>query len=127
MSKSSILWEDMAKGTVLAPLVCDGGQARYAQAAGFQAVYMTGFGTASTLGIPDIGLLTLTEMAENLRRIAYCVEIPVIADADTGYGDAINVMRTVHEYERAGAAALHIEDKAWPKSCGYLSNKQVFP
>lgn len=89
---------------------------------------MTGYGTAAaTLGLPDIGLLTMTEMLANVRAIVDAVEIPVIADADTGYGNPVNVIRTVKEYEKAGAAALHIEDQVWPKRCGHMSGKQVIP
>jgi 2-methylisocitrate lyase-like PEP mutase family enzyme len=87
---------------------------------------MTGFGTAaSRLGRPDVGLLTLTEMADNARRIAQAVEIPVIADADTGYGNPINVIRTVQEYEAAGVAAVHIEDQVMPKKCGHMEGKEL--
>src|SRR5215475_3790476 len=114
-------------GMVVAPFVFDAFQARIAQAAGFQAVYMTGFGTAAARGFPDLGLLTMSEMVENIRAIARSVQIPVICDADTGYGNPVNVWRTVNEYERAGAAALHIEDQVWPKRCGFLAGKQVIP
>jgi 2-methylisocitrate lyase-like PEP mutase family enzyme len=102
-------------------------QAKIAEAAGFEAVYMTGFGTAASRGLPDIGLLTMTEMVQNVRWIAESVDVPVICDADTGYGNALNVARTVREYESAGAAALHIEDQVWPKRCGFLEGKQVIP
>ena len=102
-------------------------QAKIAEAAGFEGVYMTGFGTAAARGYPDLGLLTMTEMVNNVRSIARAVAIPVICDADTGYGNPINVARTVAEYEDAGAAALHIEDQVWPKRCGYLSGKEVIP
>ena len=83
--------------------------------AGFAAVYMTGAGTAATLGYPDFGLLTMSEMVGNAGRIAAAVELPVIADADTGYGNPINVRRTIREYEHAGVAGLHLEDQVWPK------------
>jgi 2-methylisocitrate lyase-like PEP mutase family enzyme len=87
---------------------------------------MTGFGTAaSRLSRPDVGLLTLTEMADNARRIAQAVQIPVIADADTGYGNPINVIRTVQEYEAAGVAAVHIEDQVMPKKCGHMEGKEL--
>ena len=112
---------------VLAPFVYDGLQAKAAEAAGFEAVYMTGFGTAAARGFPDLGLLSLDEMVANARTIARSVDVPVICDADTGYGNAINVQRTVHEYEAAGAAAIHIEDQVWPKRCGFLEGKQVIP
>jgi 2,3-dimethylmalate lyase len=100
--------------------------ARLVEQAGFDAVYMTGFGTtASLLGRPDVGLLGLSEMVDNARRITAAVDLPVLADADTGYGNQINVIRTVHDYERAGVAGLHIEDQILPKKCGHMENKQV--
>lgn len=114
-------------GMVVAPFVFDAFQARIAQAAGFQALYMTGFGTAAARGFPDVGLLTMAEMVENVRYIAGAVETPLICDADTGYGNPVNVYRTVRDYEAAGAAALHIEDQVWPKRCGFLAGKQVIP
>src|SRR6516225_5995636 len=110
---------------VVAPFVYDALQAKIAERVGFEAVYMTGFGTAAARGFPDLGLLTMSEMVENVRTIARSVQIPVICDADTGYGNPVNVWRTVNEYERAGAAALHIEDQVWPKRCGFLAGKQV--
>ena len=112
---------------LVAPFAWDGLQARLAQAAGFGAVYMTGFGTAAARGFPDLGLLTLSEMAENARALARSVEIPIVCDADTGYGGPLNAARTVREYEGAGAAALHLEDQVWPKRCGFLEGKQVIP
>ena len=102
--------------------------ARLVEEAGFDAVYMTGFGTAaSMLGRPDVGLVTMSEMVENAHRIARACELPVIADADTGYGNAINVVRTVQEYEQAGVAAIHLEDQVAPKKCGHMEGKQVLP
>ena len=115
------------KRPVVAPFVYDGLTAKLAQSAGFQAIYMTGFGTAASRGYPDLGLLTMSEMVSNVRTIAQAVELPVICDADTGYGNPINVWRTVREYEDAGAAALHIEDQVWPKRCGFMAGKQVVP
>jgi 2,3-dimethylmalate lyase len=113
---------------VLAPGAFDALSARLVEAAGFPAVYMTGFGSAaSLLGRPDVGLLGLAEMVDNARRIVEAVHVPVIADADTGYGNPLNVIRTVHEYERAGVAALHIEDQLAPKRCGHLEGKQLIP
>lgn len=112
---------------VVAPFVYDCLQARLVQRQGFKAVYMTGFGTAAARGFPDLGLLTMGEMVDNVRALARSVDIPVICDADTGYGEAINVQRTVREYEDAGAAALHIEDQVWPKRCGFMEGKQVIP
>lgn len=116
-----------APGMILAPFVFDGLQARIAEQAGFEAVYMTGFGTAAARGLPDLGLLSQSEMAENVRILARSIAIPAICDADTGYGNALNVMRTVREYEAAGAAALHIEDQVSPKRCGFLDGKEVIP
>jgi len=114
--------------TILAPGAFDPLAARLVEEAGFPAVYMTGFGTsAALLGRPDVGLLTMTEMADNAGRIAACVDIPVIADADTGYGNPLNVIRTVGAYEAAGVAALHIEDQVAPKKCGHMDGKQVIP
>jgi 2-methylisocitrate lyase-like PEP mutase family enzyme len=121
------LRELMAKGTVLAPFVFDGVQARLAEAAGFEAVYMTGFGTAASHGLPDMGLIGLGEMSGNAARVAASVHVPLIADADTGYGNETNIARTVSVYERAGVAALHIEDQEWPKRCGFLEGKRVIP
>lgn len=117
----------MARGCVTAPFVFDGVQAKLAEAAGFEAVYMTGFGTAASFGLPDLGLIGLGEMSANAARIAAAVGVPVIADADTGYGNESNIARTVGLYERAGVAALHIEDQDWPKRCGFLEGKRVIP
>ncbi len=115
-----------ADETILAPGAFDSLSARCVEEAGFSAVYMTGFGTAAALlGRPDVGLLTMTEMVENAARIAACVDIPLIADADTGYGNAINVIRTVGAYEAAGVAGIHIEDQVAPKKCGHLEGKLV--
>ena len=87
---------------------------------------MTGFGTAAgRLGRPDVGLLTMSEMVDNARRIADAVDVPLIADADTGYGNPLNVIRTVHEYEAAGVAAIHLEDQVAPKKCGHMDDKQL--
>ena len=111
---------------VLAPGVYDALGGRLVEEAGFDAVYMTGFGTAaSLLGRPDVGLLTMTEMVGNAARIVRATSLPVIADADTGYGNALNVIRTVQEYERAGVAAIHLEDQVAPKKCGHIEGKQV--
>jgi 2,3-dimethylmalate lyase len=113
-------------GPVIAPGAYDALSARLIEHAGFDLVYMTGFGsTASLLGRPDVGLLSATEMIDNAGRIASAVELPVLADADTGYGNAINVLRTVTAYEQAGVAGLHLEDQVSPKRCGHLSGKAV--
>jgi carboxyvinyl-carboxyphosphonate phosphorylmutase len=113
---------------VIAPGAFDGISARLIAEAGFEAIYMTGAGTAaSRIGQPDLGLITLTEMVSNAAAIVECTGLPVIADADTGYGNPLNVMRTVREYERAGAAAIHLEDQTFPKRCGHMEGKQVVP
>ncbi len=112
-------------GLIIAPGAYDCITARSIAQAGFGAVYMTGAGTAATLGYPDYGLLTMSEMADNAGRIAAAVDVPVIADADTGYGNELNATRTVREYERRGVAGLHIEDQDFPKKCGHLDNKAV--
>jgi 2,3-dimethylmalate lyase len=115
-------------GIIVAPGAYDCFTAKLIEREGFAAVYMTGAGTALTrLGKPDLGFATLSEMASNAAAIASTVSIPLIADADTGYGGALNVYRTVREYERAGVAALHIEDQVFPKRCGHLDGKQVVP
>jgi 2,3-dimethylmalate lyase len=112
-------------GMIVAPFVFDCMQAKLAARAGFDSVYMTGFGTAAARGYPDLGLLTMTEMVANARAISHAVNVPVICDADTGYGNPLNVWRTVREYEDAGASALHIEDQVFPKRCGFMAGKQV--
>src|SRR5690348_4050836 len=128
-SGGSALPDLLARGEmVLAPGCYDALGATLVEEAGFDAAYMTGFGTAaSRLGRPDIGLLTLSEMVDNARRIAQAVDVPVIADADTGYGNPINVIRTVREYEAAGVAAIHLEDQVMPKKCGHMEGKEVIP
>ncbi len=113
-------------GIVVAPGAYDGFSARLIEAAGFKAAYMTGAGTAAShLGQPDLGLTTLTEMATHASHLASCISLPLIADADTGYGNALNVVRTVREYEKAGVAGLHIEDQVAPKKCGHIAGKQI--
>src|SRR5499427_9314134 len=114
-------------GMVVAPGAYDCITAKLIEQAGFAAVYMTGAGTAAILGYPDFGLVTMSEMVANAQRIAAAVELPVIADADTGYGNELNVFRTVREYEKSGVAGLHIEDQEFPKKCGHLEGKQVIP
>jgi 2-methylisocitrate lyase-like PEP mutase family enzyme len=111
---------------IVAPGVYDGISAALVGKLGFPAAYMTGAGvSASGWGLPDIGLLTLTEMAERARVLAGLLDVPLIADADTGYGSPINVVRTVREYERAGVAAIQLEDQVFPKRCGHLAGKEV--
>jgi methylisocitrate lyase len=113
-------------GIIVAPGAYDCLTAKLIEREGFQAVYMTGAGTAVTrIGQPDLGFATLSEMISNAATIAAAVAVPLIADADTGYGGPLNVYRTVREYERAGVAALHIEDQVFPKRCGHLDGKQV--
>ena len=111
------------------PGAYDALSARLIVQAGFPAVYMTGFGTsASVLGQPDVGLLTMSEMVSRAAALAAVAgDVPLLADADTGYGNPINVRRTIREYERAGVAGLHIEDQVWPKKCGHMEGKQVIP
>jgi 2-methylisocitrate lyase-like PEP mutase family enzyme len=112
---------------IVAPGAYDGITAKLIAQAGFPVVYMTGAGTAATNGYPDYGLVTMTEMVENAGRIAAAVELPVVADADTGYGNELNVVRTVREYERRGVAGIHIEDQGFPKKCGHLDDKVIIP
>jgi carboxyvinyl-carboxyphosphonate phosphorylmutase len=113
-------------GIIVAPGAYDCLTAKLIEREGFPAVYMTGAGTAVTrLGQPDLGVATLSEMVANAAAIAATVSVPVIADADTGYGGVLNVRRTVRDYERAGIAGLHIEDQVFPKRCGHLDGKQV--
>jgi 2-methylisocitrate lyase-like PEP mutase family enzyme len=116
------------KQGLVVPGAYDCVSARLVERAGFQAVYMTGYGTsASRLGLPDLGFAGLAEMADHARNMASAVSIPLIADADTGYGNTLNVRRTVRMYETAGVAALHLEDQVLPKRCGHLAGKQVVP
>jgi 2-methylisocitrate lyase-like PEP mutase family enzyme len=112
-------------GLLVAPGAYDGIGARLVEQAGFPIVYMTGAGTAAALGFPDYGLVTLTEMAANAAVLARTVSIPVLADADTGYGNQLNVTRTVREFEAVGTSGIHIEDQVAPKRCGHLDGKQV--
>jgi 2-methylisocitrate lyase-like PEP mutase family enzyme len=112
---------------IVAPGVYDGMSARLVQRAGFAAVYATGGGIARSMGYPDLGLLGLTEVADRLSVIVEHAGVPVIADADTGYGNTLNVRRTIREFERAGVAALHLEDQTFPKRCGHLDDKTVVP
>jgi 2-methylisocitrate lyase-like PEP mutase family enzyme len=118
----------LASGQMItAPFVLNAFHAKIAEAVGFDAVYMTGAGTAAEKGFPDVGLLTMTEMVSNAKYIANAVGIPVVSDADTGYGNPLNVRRTVREYESAGVAGIHIEDQVFPKKCGFFDGKQVIP
>jgi 2,3-dimethylmalate lyase len=115
-----------ADAPLVAPGAYDALSARLIEQAGFDVVYMTGFGTtASLIGRPDVGLLSGAEMVDNARRIVSAVDVPVIADADTGYGNAINVVRTVQLYEQAGVAGIQLEDQVMPKKCGHMSGKAL--
>jgi 2-methylisocitrate lyase-like PEP mutase family enzyme len=110
---------------VIAPGAFDGMTARLVEQAGYQAVYMTGAGTSITKGFPDFGLLGMSEMVENARVMTRSTALPLISDADTGYGNELNVTRTVREFEAEGVAAIHIEDQVSPKRCGHLDGKQI--
>ena len=114
-----------APGMLVAPGAYDAVGARLIEMAGFKAVYMTGAGTSIARGYPDFGLLTMSEMVDNAATMARSVGIPLIADADTGYGNELNVTRTVREYEARGVAGIHIEDQVAPKRCGHLAGKEV--
>ena len=115
-------------GIIMAPGAYDCLTAKLIETAGFPAVYMTGAGTSvARLGYPDLALATMTEMLDNASQISSIVDVPVIADADTGYGGVLNVRRTVRQYERSGVAALHLEDQDFPKRCGHLDDKRVIP
>ncbi|HWR41952.1 isocitrate lyase/PEP mutase family protein [Sporomusa sp.] len=129
MRQTSVLRQLLAgEGIIVAPGAHDALTAKIIEKTGFPAVYMTGYGqAASHLGKPDVGLLTMTEMVARAANIVEAVNIPVIADADTGFGNAINVMRTVREYEKAGVAAIQLEDQVAPKKCGHMTGRQVVP
>src|SRR6266699_442061 len=125
-SKAARLRQLIAQGSVMLPGVPNAGMARQVERAGFDAVYVSGAGMANaTAGVPDIGLLTLTEVAQLANYVANAVEIPAIVDADTGFGGAENVARTVRELESAGLAGCHIEDQGFPKRCGHLAGKSL--
>ena len=110
---------------IVAPGAIDCITGKLIEQAGFEAVYMTGAGTSATLGYPDYGLITMTEMVANASRIANSIQVPLISDSDTGYGNELNMFRTVQEFERAGIAAIHVEDQVFPKKCGHLENKEL--
>ncbi|MGB4504658.1 MAG: isocitrate lyase/PEP mutase family protein [Syntrophaceticus sp.] len=113
---------------LVAPGAHDALTAKIIEQAGFDAIYMTGYGqAASHLGQPDVGLLTMTEMLSRVNNMVNCVGIPVICDGDTGFGNLVNVVRTVREYEKAGAAAIQLEDQVIPKKCGHMTGRQVIP
>ncbi len=115
------------EGMVTAPGAYDGITAKLIEQAGHHSVYMSGAATSASLGYPDFGLVTMSEMVENAARLTRSVKVPVISDADTGYGNELNVTRTVREFERRGVAAIHIEDQEFPKKCGHLEDKAVIP
>jgi len=127
MKKTTVLRQLLAgKSIIVTPGAHDALTAKIIEKTGFPAVYMTGYGqAASHLGKPDVGLLTMTEMVARAANIVEAVSIPVIADADTGFGNAVNVMRTVREYEKAGVAAVQLEDQVAPKKCGHMTGRQV--
>jgi 2-methylisocitrate lyase-like PEP mutase family enzyme len=126
MNQASSLREQLrGKKLLVAPGVYDGLTARIAELAGFSTLYMTGAGTAAARGYPDYGLLTMTEMVDNAGTIARSAHVPLIADADTGFGNELNVTRTVREYEQRGVAGIHIEDQVAPKKCGHLDGKEL--
>ena len=110
---------------LVAPGCFDGLSARLVEKAGFEAAYLSGGAVARSMGIPDIGLVTMSESIERAVQVVSATNIPIIADADTGYGNAVNLVRTVREFERAGVAAIHIEDQITPKRCGHLDGKEV--
>ena len=113
---------------ILVPGIYDALSAKIAQQVGFEAVFHTGYGTAATLlGVPDIGLVSFSEMKERVSNICNSIDIPVVADADTGYGNSLNTMRTVKDYIRSGASGLILEDQVWPKKCGHMKGKAVIP
>ncbi len=112
---------------LVAPGCFDGLSARLVQEAGYEAAYLSGGAVARSMGIPDIGLVSMSEAIERAVQVVSVVNIPVIADADTGYGNAVNLVRTVREFERVGVAAIHIEDQITPKRCGHLDGKEVIP
>jgi 2-methylisocitrate lyase-like PEP mutase family enzyme len=126
MSTQRKLREMISSGPmVVAPGAYDCITARLIEQAGFSAVYMTGAGTSAAHGLPDYGLLTMTEMVANARRITSSITVPLVSDSDTGYGNELNAYRTVQEFERAGVQAIHIEDQVFPKKCGHLDDKEL--
>jgi 2-methylisocitrate lyase-like PEP mutase family enzyme len=128
MSSRKILNPLLKRNRLLvAPGCFDGLSARLVEEAGFEAAYLSGGAVARSMGIPDIGLVTMSETIERAAQVVSAVKIPIIADADTGYGNAINLVRTVREFERVGVAAIHIEDQITPKRCGHLDGKEVIP
>jgi methylisocitrate lyase len=129
MGKAQLIRQALAQqGQLIMPGVYDALSAKIAARAGFEVMFITGYSLSATLlGEPDFGLLTQTEVVDAAQRICSVVNAPVIVDADTGYGNAVNVMRTVQDLIRAGAAGMFLEDQIWPKRCGHMKGKQVIP
>lgn len=129
MNKSKQVRDNLAqRGQLIMPGVYDALSAKIAARAGFEVVFITGYSLSATLlGEPDFGILTQTEVVDAAQRICPVIDAPVIVDADTGYGNAINVIRTVEDLLRAGAAGMFLEDQVWPKRCGHMKGKQVIP
>jgi 2-methylisocitrate lyase-like PEP mutase family enzyme len=126
MTPRQILKQLLKRNKLLvAPGCFDGLSARLVQETGFEAAYLSGGAVARSMGIPDIGLVTMSEAIERAAQVVSAIAIPVIADADTGYGNAVNLVRSVREFERVGVAAIHIEDQITPKRCGHLDGKEV--
>ncbi len=123
--KTARLRQRLAQGTVVLPGAFNAITAMLVEQAGFEAVYISGAGLSNSVGYPDVGLLTLTEVTQFARYIADAVSIPAICDADTGFGEAVNVGRAMREFERAGVAGIHIEDQEFPKKCGHLVGKRL--
>lgn len=120
------LWHAIrTRQLLIAPGVYDGLSARVAEAAGFRVLYVSGGAVARSTGVPDVGLMTMSEVLNRTREIVDAVSCPVIADADTGYGGTLNVRRTVREFERIGVAGIHLEDQAMPKRCGHYEDKTI--
>jgi len=128
MNPRHVLKQLLQRKTLLvAPGCFNGLSARLVEEAGFEAAYLSGGAVARSMGIPDIGLVTMSESIERAVEVVSAIKIPIIADADTGYGNAVNLVRSVREFERAGVAAIHIEDQITPKRCGHLDGKEVIP
>jgi 2-methylisocitrate lyase-like PEP mutase family enzyme len=129
MTRPTARLRELIQGSeiVVAPGVFDGLSARLAARAGFSAVYATGGGIARSMGVPDLGLLSVTEVVAHLAPIVEQAGVPVIADADTGYGNALNARRAVREFARLGVAGLHLEDQQFPKRCGHYDDKSLVP
>ena len=128
MNSRQVLRQLLQRKTLLvAPGCFNGLSARLVEEAGFEAAYLSGGAVARSMGIPDIGLVTMSESIERAVEVVSAIKIPIIADADTGYGNAVNLVRSVREFERAGVAAIHIEDQITPKRCGHLDGKEVIP